>query len=810
MFSSNTSQTSGGYEIQRSLRFNSADSAYLNRTFSTNGTSQTKCTISLWIKLSSTTTNQYRIIDCYNGSSGSSSNIRVESNQIVLAFGGGSSAEIKTSAVFRDFSAWYHIVCSIDSTQATSTDRMKLYINGSQITAFASSSYPSQNATYNFMCGAATNAIGSSWDIPSPSFPYYSNCYLTEVNFIDGQALTPSSFGAFDAQTGVWGPTRYAGSYGTNGFYLNFSDNSNTTAATLGKDYSPNGNNWTPNNFSVSAGAGNDSLVDVPTNWGVDTGVGGTVRGNYCTWNPLVVNRPTLTNGNLDADGSDLKTAISTIGVSTGKWYWEILIRNGTDTPNMGVTSFPNDNADPGVYLGVGRSYVSSGGGGGVYKNYTATSTVADADFSNANTAGATIGFALDCDAGTLSYYVNNVLGYTDSTIATGTLLYPMTCNFNSAANAYRNTSVNFGQRPFAYTAPSGFRALNTQNLPTPTIGATTATQAGKFFNPVLYTGTGSSRTVTGVGFQPDWTWIKSRSNGAYHHRLTDAVRGVTKEIYSNLTNAEGTDSVGLTAFGSDGFTVGSSNEYNASGQTFVAWNWRANGTGVTNTAGSITSTVSANTTSGFSIARGTLPSSGGASYGHGLGVAPSFIFAKCTSTTSDWFVYHTSLGFNQDIRLNTASAASSTTFTYNSASASTVTIGGGNVSAFWGANTTWVWYNFAEVPGYSRFGNYTGNGSSDGPFVFCGFRPAYVMIKCSSASGTQWLLLDSTRNPSNVVGNALLANLSDAESTGSTWCDFLSNGFKPRNVSSSANTNGATYIFMAFASAPQKFALAR
>jgi len=528
------------------------------------------------------------------------------------------------------------------------------------------------------------------------------------------------------------------------------------------------------------------------------------VRGNYATWNPLVVNKPTLTNGNLDADGSDLKTAISTMGVSSGKWYWEITIGSGTNTPNMGVTSFANDNADPGVYLGVGRSYVS---GSGVYKNYTATSTVADSDFSNANTAGAVIGFALDCDAGTLAYYVNNVLGHTDTTVAAGTVLYPMTCNFNSAANNYRNTSVNFGQRPFAYTAPAGFRALTTWNLPTPTVGSTSTTQAGKYFNAVTFSGNGASNAITGVGFQPDLVWVKSRSN-AFSNNLSDVLRGTSTILVSNTTAADATYT-NICVFTSDGFTLSADSSANNSGTTSVGWTWKANGAGSSNTAGSITSTVSANTTSGFSIVTWTGNGSAGATIGHGLGVAPALIIAKRRNAADNWPVYHSALGATYWLRLNSTIAAVNTDAMWNNtAPTSTVfTVKADTENNASGG--TYVAYCFAEVPGYSRFGSYTGNGSTDGPFVFTGFRPRYLLIKDTTGATNNWVVLDTSRSPYNAAALGLYPNTSNADDA-FTYADILSNGFKIRNSSGNTNTSSSIYIYAAFAEFPQKFSLAR
>jgi hypothetical protein len=809
MFSSNTSQTSGGYEIQRSLRFNGPDSAYLNRTPGS-ASSRKTWTWSGWVKrgIVGSGTQEVFIGSTSTGGNSIFTGIRfIDDNFYIQDVTQGTyNIWWSTSAVYRDPAAWYHIVVKYDTTQSSSSNAATLWVNGvQQILTFTANTGAYVQNRDGFINATNNHYIGASLQSSGSGTQNYYNGYMTEVNFIDGQALTPSSFGAFDAQTGVWGPTRYGGSYGTNGFYLNFSDNSNTTAATLGKDYSPNGNNWTPNNFSVSAGAGNDSLVDVPTNWGTDTGVGGSVRGNYCTLNPLVVNYATLTysNGNLEgaATGGDWSGMQGTLSVSTGKWYWEVT-HTSADNIFIGIarTTMNFATINPQNVSGSIVYFATDGN-----KRVDGTNSAYGASF----TVGDVIGVALDLDANTVTFYKNNASQGAislASTTLSGIPIVPL----NAVAVSPTKAICNFGQRPFAYTAPSGFKALTTQNLPTPTIGATTATQAGKFFDVVLRNGgapSGGTYSTTVNMANGALLWDKPR-NSVSSNYLVDSVRGISKNLRSNTTDAESTDVSWFTGFNNGSFTTGSSDW--GSSTTVVDWIWAANGAGVTNTAGSVTTTVSANTTSGFSIARGTLPSSGGASYGHGLGVAPSFIFAKCTSTTSDWFVYHSSLGFNQDIRLNTASSASSTTFTYNSASASTVTIGGGNVSAFWGANTTWVWYNFAEVPGYSRFGNYTGNGVADGPFVFTGFRPAYVMIKNASLASA-WIVYDNKRNTANAETNYLLPNSSGAEATlSSLVLDFTSNGFKIRGDQATINTSNNNYIYACFAESPQKFSLAR
>jgi hypothetical protein len=636
---------------------------------------------------------------------------------------------------------------------------------------------------------------------------------MTEVNFIDGQALTPSSFGETNAQTGVWQPKAYTGSYGTNGFYLNFSDNSNTTAATLGKDYSGNGNNWTPNNFSVSAGAGNDSLVDVPTNWGVDTGTGGEVRGNYCTLNPLANNGGTLANGNLDHTGTTAITS-STLFPSTGKWYCEFTCTAYGGGASLGYTAVGVIQSSQSINT-VPNSLASVPVGLWIYRNDAQkANNGASASYGNTWTANDVIGIAVDLDAATLTFYKNGVSQGTAYTNLSGSIAPAI----NDQGSYSSSFSFNAGQRPFAYTAPSGFKALCTQNLPTPTIGATSTTQADDYFNVVLWTGTGGGRTITGVGFQPDFVWGKGRSGSAtYPNLVWDAVRGTNLNLTTNNTGAEenavtGTGNGGIGTSASDGFTIvaGTSTADNLNAlspaSTYVAWAWKANGAGSSNTAGSITSTVSANTTSGFSIVTWTGNGSS-ATIGHGLGVAPSMIITKFRGDISNWSVYHISTGALGRLKLNSTDAFATNAGSWNDTAPTSTVFSKGS-----GENDngiTQVAYCFAPIAGYSRFGSYTGNGSSDGPFVYCGFRPALIIAKQSSASGENWYIIDDQRGPYNVVDKLLNPNSSAAEETYSQ-VDFLSNGFKIRNTGSGMNANGATMIYAAFAEFPQKFSLAR
>jgi len=430
----------GGYQVQRSLRFNSADSAYLNRTFTT-PTSSTVWTLSLWIKRG-LLTGTYRLF----GASTTTYLTFNSSDQLNLTLNGTSAAT--STAVFRDPSAWYHIVYQQNGAAQT------IYVNNSSVATGTTAA-----SVFNT---AIVHQLGSA------NTSNYFNGYMTEVNFIDGQALTPSSFGETNATTGQWQPKRYTGTYGTNGFYLNFSDNSGTTATTLGKDYSGNGNNWTPNNFSVTAGAGNDSMIDVPTNWDD----GGNGRGNYCTLNPInLVADASLANGNLNGSFTSASAAqqvFGTIAASSGKWYFEVTqTALGAGAGGIGI-GVANITARPSVNNYVsGQAWMYYGFNG--FKYHTS-----GAAYGATFGTGSVIGVGLDMDAGTITFYKDGVTQGVAFTNLAGNTVTPIVADDES--NATKSFTINTGQRPFAYTPPSGFKALNTQN-----IAAGTITTSGTF-----------------------------------------------------------------------------------------------------------------------------------------------------------------------------------------------------------------------------------------------------------------------------------------------------------------------------------------
>jgi hypothetical protein len=323
----------------------------------------------------------------------------------------------------------------------------------------------------------------------------------------------------------------------------------------------------------------------------------------------------------------------------------------------------------------------------------------------------------------------------------------------------------------------------------------TTINKSSDYFNTKLYTGNGSTQSITGVGFQPDWLWIKNR-DGTNNHILQDAVRGATKSLESDGTGAETTSSTRVTSFDSDGFSIGSAGTNNTNTNNYVSWNWKANGQGSANTDGDITSTVSTNTTAGFSIVKYTGDGTTGQTVGHGLGSVPKLIINK-QLTSQNWFVYHHSIGNTKVLKLNTTDAETTTSGWNNTTPTSSVfTIGTSSSTNVSGVD--FINYCFAEKTGFSKFGSYTGNGNADGAFIYTGFKPAWIMLKDTNSGSAGWMMFDNKRLGYNVDNNALYPNATAAEGTGDD-VDLLSNGFKARSTDAGINTSGNSYIYMAF-----------
>jgi len=780
----------GGYFLNRSVRLRSSASAYFNRTPATT-TNQKTFTLSCWFKgLPSSVINSQIFSTPVTSAPPAGSYITFTGNLAIVNYVAGAiDTALVTTQVCRDPSAWYHLLIAVDTSQSTSTNRVKLYVNGVQVTAFSTSTYSALNANWNFNSTVA-HIIGAANVIGSIS--QFLDGYLTEINFIDGQALTPSSFGEFNTLTGVWQPKKYVGTYGTNGFYLNFNDNSAATAAAIGKDNSGNGNNWTPNNISVTAGVTYDSMTDVPT-------LTSATNANFATLNPLK-SAAAPTAGNLQVSSPQVYGSRATMAVSSGKWYWEVTATTTTSFSLIGVLPAT-------IPLTVDAGFTSSSCSG-YYVNGQKVLNGVNTAYGSSWTSGDVIGVALDCGANTIQFYKNNVAqGSFTLYTSFGTEIQPFVCDENNAGSVF---ALNFGQRPFSYTPPTGYLPLNTFNLPTPTIS-----NGANQIAATTYTGNGAARSITnggnntiGITFQPDFVWLKSRSN-AYNNYLYDSVRGALKEIYSDSTSTEVTATQTMTAFNSNGFSLGTDNGINQNTLTFISWQWKSsNAAAVSNTSGTISSQVSANPTAGFSIVTYTGNGVNGATVGHGLGVAPAFGIWKVRSgTIGNWVIYHQSLGATKGLNFTTGGATTSAVFFNNTAPTSTVW-SLGTVTDVNRSTSTYVNYAFSEIVGYSKFGTYTGNGSTDGIFVFLGFRPRFVLFKRTDTT-SNWEILDSSRNIYNSVDNGLQPNLINAE-TSPYSVDFLSNGFKARTTNTDINANGGTYVYAAFAENPFKLALAR
>ena len=559
-----------------------------------------------------------------------------------------------------------------------------------------------------------------------------------------------------------------------------------------------------------------------------------TCKNNFAAFNRLIGagtasgdTVPALKDGNLFLDNANQTQTQSSIGMSSGKWYCEYRLVGSSvaATGYFGVVGDgPASKNNQNTYASVGFSHIRPGTGSNSYtKNWTATQlTTMSPALGYAN--GDIFGFALDLDSSpkNIKYYRNGTLIHTDSTIGDSGHYYFLAMRTNdgvSGAN-WSDVYANFGQSPsfsgtvtagtnaddsgkglFKYTPPSGYLALCEDNLPAPAIA-----DPGKHFKTVLYEGDGNEgHSITGDGFQPDLVWIKCRSN-ADDHTLTDVVRGADRALYSNNTNSENTSSIRLQSFDDNGFTTGSSGDTNTNGRTFCAWCWKAGGAAVSNTDGSITTQVSANPTSGFSIVKGS-QTSGTTTFGHGLGKAPKMIITKQTNGTTGWYTYVKDIGYDRALRLDQDSASASFAHWVAHPTTSVFSMGSG-----FGSGEDYVAYCFAEIEGFSKIGVYVGNGDADGSFVYCGFKPAWVLIKNADQNGTYWTLFDSSRKSTNPANHTLNPNLSAVEETngGNGQIDLVSNGFKCRNTDGGINGEDINYVFLAFAESPFQTANAK
>jgi hypothetical protein len=593
-------------------------------------------------------------------------------------------------------------------------------------------------------------------------------------------------------------------------------------AIAAGLDASGNGNNWTSNNLTQS-----DLMVDSPTN-------------NFCTWNPLdSYLTPVLSEGNLKFQMNNSRCRGTIASQVDGKIYFEVynptLVSN-TNVHHMGLGSISLD-------INNASNMETASGGGAVvftYANANARtitarqngSTLATVTLPNQFAAGDIIAFASDSSTGKVWMAQNNswlkANGSFDGTnalsssnylfqLATGheltPLLMPLSAtpstigvlncgqdsSFAGAKTPQGNQDSN-GIGDFFYPVPNSYLALCTSNLPSVDV------IPSEHFQTRLITGTGASNTqvITGFPFAPDFVWIKNRSS-AYNHAVYDTVRGASNRLYSNLTNAEASNAA-LSAFSSEGYTVGTdaANENNV-----VSWNWKAGGSASSNTNGSITSSVSANPSAGFSIVSYTGTSAASATIGHSLSQKPELIMVKKRDEVGNWIVFTETTGKDNKLNLNETTASATSALFNNVAPTSTVfSVKDTSTDDTFGVGHTYIAYAFHSVDGYSKVGSYTGNGSADGPFVNLGFKPALIIVKNASTTGS-WRMYDRSRSGYNPNNNTLYAEGSYSEDATVGRIDLLSNGFKIR-IAGTNNASGVTVTFLAFAETPFKFSNAR
>ena len=822
----------------RSLKFNGSNH-YLTRQSATapnfSAGNQKTWTCSFWIKktgfgstvmLLSTILNNANEFNIYISADG------------YFSVGTQTTTLLQSSEALLDATNWYNLIVRMDTTQSSDSNKLRLYINGNEASYGTDNrSSISENDDLGLLSG-----INHYYGIRSNgSMPF--DGYMAELNVVDGSSLGPTSFG--ELKNGTWIPVEYSSSYGTQGWRLQFinttlnSSGAAGSSSTVGADTSGNGNHWQAENITSD----DSNIPDSPEN-------------NFCIFNFSDPTNMTLAEGNLETDKASNASNDGVNGtflLTSGKWYFEfkpkyfsggsggfgnVGVRNpsGSAKDALGSGNAPNATV---LYLFDGNvqdfnsdtTYFPSGGSGNTY---------------GATGSEMIYGVALDMDNGKIWFSINGTYPNSGNP-ATGANEARDDINTNHPDGVYPAVSsynvafiANFGQNPsfnndvgnsghsvgtesdskgiglFRYAPPSGYLAICSSNLSDTTISPNKSSQADDHFVTVPYTGNGSTTQNISIGLKPDWVWLKSRSNNSGYHTLVDSSRG---DIALGSDQSIAEYSVSEFNINTDNTIdvvhYGNNYSMNTNAATFVAWNWVANGgTTSSNSDGDITSTVQANTDAGFSIVTYTGTGTQSDTVGHGLGKKPAWVLVKSRSEAQNWHVYHQGLDssapHNYTIFLNATNARASSSSNYWGGSAPTTTvIGVGNDNSSNKSSTTYVMYCFAEIEGYSKFGTYTGNGSTDGTFVPLGFRPAFVMIKRYNGTGN-WFIMDNKRLGYNPNNYRLVADSTLEEHTATSIIDIFSGGFKCKTTSTNTNGSSDTYIYMAFAEQPFQFSNAR
>ena len=814
------------YQIANSIRGSAAADTTLKFTAGTPTSSDT-FTMAYWVKRQTTSTDDAANNIFVTGTGGGTYLYISLGLDLFLEGAGGnwSTSYLQTNAAYRDISAWYHHILVFDSTQSAENDRLKIYVNGERITSFAQDSmhgnigssedfsFINQSGIVQAFGGLSGKGHGTEG----------ADLSLADVMFFDGQAYY-SELG--ETKNGVWIPKDPSGlTFGNNGYWLKFESSSD-----LGNDSSGNNNDFTVANF-----AAHDQLIDTPT-------FGSSNGGNYCVMNPLNSgSNNTFSEANLKVTNtSGGCSALGTMSLVTGhKWYFEGKV-TGSGNNWIGIieeNNYTNSANTNSSIAGSGsfNTYLY-GYNGLIY--HGSSSTSAGASITTDDIIGVLVD--LESATNTIQFYKNgSAQGSAFNLTGTGINYTPMSDRGSGSGNGFwfnfgqegtfgtgsggGNSDVN-GYGDFYYDDGAAAKALCTGNLPLADAinpAETDDDYPQKLFNAKTYSGSGSTQTISGVGFQPDVTWIKNRSAGSTSGCLMDSTRGeaATNDYYYLRTDVIGAQSntTDFHNFASDGFIVsGTGTYFNASGNNFVSWNWRVNGgTTATNSNGSVDSTVQVDPSGAFSIAkyRGGLSGAGAATVGHGLSKAPSMIIFKGYSNLAggdgQWWVGHDELtSWNYFLRLNTDAAQVDKSGNGSMSSPTSTVFSVNNTDGLGAGTIDNIAYCFANIEGYCKTGSYKGNGNANGSYVYTGFRPEMVVVKLIDSAG-DWWVQDAGRSPGNPANKYIAWNRGDAEATGID-IDLLSNGFKIRTTSGDANSSSASIIYVAMAHNPFKYATAR
>jgi len=805
-------------QINNSLKMVYTDNSSLTKTWSGNATDGTRGTLSAWVKRGMVTNETGNAQYWFHSGTGTDNSghmdIKFNTND-VMSIGRYSDTPFTGTSLFRDMTSWLHVVVVWDTTDATSSNnKVVVYVNGTALPGTYANI--SQNDVLPWTKNGNALYIGKHASVNRPL-----DGYLADIHLIDGQALAPTAFA--EEYYGVWTPKAYSGTYGNNGFKLDFADSS-----AIGNDVS--GNN---NDLTAAAIVARDVVPDSPTN-------------NFCTYNPLILRRDVtatsveFTRGNLKASypnaGGNQSYSLGTHSNSSGKWYYEVyMTATGSNTT---------------VGIGGQKDIDSNGTQSVLYRNTGAVSTSAGGskDSDGASYAnGDIIGIAYDLDNGIVKYFKNGTLQSTVTGITTTNTYLPYTRGTTS-----ENNFANFGQDStfdglttaggnadgngignFKYTVPSGHLALCSKNLSESTLNTSLDDRPEDYFNTVLYTGNASPATHI-LGFKPNLVWGKKRYNNAQNNWVINDISDINKWISSDGTGAEGSEANG-TVFTATGFTTANNDLFVNNGGYYVAWGWKAGGTPTasnSNTSGAMTANsvaidgtlqssytpsgspskyptkISASTKAGFSIVSWTGGGGSAETIPHGLNQTPEMMILRGRDARA-WAVYHKNIvNAGHYMQLNSSNAQSADGAMFNSAApdSNKFTVGSYNTVN----NVNYIGYLWHSVRGYSNFGTYVGTGSAtEGAFAECGFKPAMVMVKCLTNTGS-WFILDNKRDPDNEVVEELKWDSNAARVVNSNFMDFTATGFKLRTTGGAVNAAGQSYIFMAFAEDPYKYAEAR